>query len=85
MERWQNLSPGLGHDAKLVVGHDLEQRLSQKTKALYLFRWCTEILSLVILTQSIDGLLYQRLSSLDHSNEGSLVHLPCSGLVDASL
>lgn len=76
VKRWQILTSGLGDDAELVIGHHLEQRLSQYTQALDLFRRSTAILGLVILPQGVDSLLNQRLAGLNHSNEGALVHYP---------
>lgn len=79
MQWWQFFASGLSHNAELVIGHHLEQRLSQQTQAFDLLRRCTEILGLVILAYGVNSLLNQRLAGFDHPYEGALVQnaLPC--------
>lgn len=76
MQRWQLLASGLGHDTKLIIRHDLEQRLGQLAQALHLMYRRAAILGLVILPHGVDCLLNQRLAGLDHANECALFHCP---------
>jgi len=48
MKRRQIRAPGLGYDAKLIIGHCLEQRLGKQVQALDLFSWFATILGLVL-------------------------------------
>lgn len=79
VKSWQILASRLGDDAELVIGHQLEKRLSHYTQALDLLRRRAAILGLVILPQGVDSLLNQRLAGLNHPYEGALVQnaMPC--------
>ncbi len=74
MQRWLILAPSLGHDPQLVVGYRLEQRLREQAKALDFFPGQARSLGLVILTHGVHSLLNERLTSLNHSDESSLLH-----------
>lgn len=76
VKRWQILTPGLGDDAKLIIGNHLEQRLSQQTQALDFLRRRAAMLGLVILPHGVDSLLNQRLAGLNHPYKSALVHFP---------